>query len=307
MARATGNPTDENMHEWRKAVKNLWYQMRLLESVASSVLTPLVATLDELAEELGEDHDLAVLVDRLRSNKDDYGGKKSVKKAVKLARTRQRQLRARAFRLGSTIYAEPPSAFVTRLEGYWRIATSAGAEPPHEVLAGLVEGDKREAGTSHEALVERERKYLVSSLPDLEGKGTILRQGYLALDGTVSVRVRDSGGRDRTLTIKAGTGAVRTELEWQMTGPEFDTAWELTGGRRIHKVRHEVPWRGHVIEIDVFADDLEGLVTAEVEFESDAALAEFEPPGWFGRDVTDDVRYTNASLAVDGLDREDFE
>jgi len=38
-----------------------------------------------------------------------------------------------------------------------------------------------------------------------------------------------------------------------------------------------------------------------VEFDSAAAAAAFSPPAWLGRDVTDDSRYKNKRLAVDGL------
>ncbi len=65
LRRAEARPSDELMHEWRKSVKNLGYQVRLLERAAPSVLEPLGANLDDLAEALGDDHDLAVLVERL--------------------------------------------------------------------------------------------------------------------------------------------------------------------------------------------------------------------------------------------------
>ena len=40
------------------------------------------------------------------------------------------------------------------------------------------------------------------------------------------------------------------------------------------------------------------MLLAEVEFDSADALATFEPPAWFGLEVTDDDAYTNASLAA---------
>ena len=57
---------------------------------------------------------------------------------------------------------------------------------------------------------------------------------------------------------------------------------------------------GLVIELDVYTGDLEGLVVAEVEFDSEEAAEAFAPPEWFGEDVTDDVRYKNQRLARDG-------
>jgi adenylate cyclase len=51
----------------------------------------------------------------------------------------------------------------------------------------------------------------------------------------------------------------------------------------------------------VYHGRLNGLRTAEIEFESLAAATAFVPPGWLGRDVTDDPRYKNKRLATQGL------
>ena len=55
------------------------------------------------------------------------------------------------------------------------------------------------------------------------------------------------------------------------------------------------------IEVDVYEGSLEGLVVAEVEFESEDEAGEFEPPAWVGEELTGDPRYANEALAVDGL------
>jgi adenylate cyclase len=156
------------------------------------------------------------------------------------------------------------------------------------------------SGVDRATSIERERKYLVAEMPPLPPSGDSLRQGYVATDGEVAVRVRESNAEHRTLTIKGGRGAVRTELEWPITREQFDALWALTDGRRIEKTRYRLPLGEHVAELDVFAGTLAGLVLVEVEFDSDAAMARFEPPRWFGDDVTDDRRYTNAALALDG-------
>ena len=326
-------------------MKNLWYQVRLLEDAAPSVLRPLAASLDGLGEALGDDHDLAVLVSRLES--DGTERPDDTRHAIELARDQQTELRSRALRLGATIYAEKTPAFVDRLTAYWTIADALGPELPTGGIAAIatastppsppdpppapspapapqpeeipVTTTEHRAPTavngSHPAaadapppeplddapIIERERTFLVDRLPSLDDDGTELRQGYLAIEGTVSVRIRDAAGTC-TLTVKAGSGATRTQIELPMATEQFEASWDLTRGRRIHKRRHVLPLGGHAVELDVFTGDLDGLVLAEVEFATDDEMAAFTPPDWFGREVTDDDRYANASLAVLGLD-----
>ncbi len=299
LRRVSATPTDSGVHEWRKAVKQLWYQTRLIEASAPSVLEPLGSTLDSLAEALGDDHDLSVLVERLDADPDRYGGKQTVKAARRMARRQQDDLRRHAFRLAATVYAEQPRAFARRVQTYWELTAADGPEVATGGIAQLASEEHRPSNAGFSpTTVERERKYVLTALPPLLGPGVRLRQGYLAIDGSVSVRVRESGADGCTLTVKAGRGAVRIELEWPLTTEQFDAAWDQTRGRRIHKTRHLVPLDRHTVEVDVFREELDGLLLAEVEFDSADALATFEPPAWFGLEVTDDDAYTNASLAA---------
>lgn len=291
LRRVRARPTDADVHEWRKAVKYLWYQVQLLHDAAPSVLGPLAEELDVLAEALGNDHDVAVLVALLEDRPGDYGTPSEVAHIRELARRRQDRLRTTALRAGATIYAEAPKAFAQRIVRYWMLTQVLGPE-------AVPDDDE-----SPRSVVERERKFLVDAVPDdLDSAAAVqLRQGYLAADDVRSVRVRDAGSDGCTLTVKAGSGIERTELEWSITRQEFEAAWPHTNGQRIEKTRQLIPFGDHVIELDVFGGDLDGLVLAEVEFASISASDDFEPPAWFGRDVTDDGRYTNASLALHGL------
>ncbi len=54
-------------------------------------------------------------------------------------------------------------------------------------------------------------------------------------------------------------------------------------------------------EVDVYRGPLAGLVTVEVEFDDLNSASMFSPPFWFGNELTGDSRYSNQSLAVDGL------
>lgn len=145
---------------------------------------------------------------------------------------------------------------------------------------------------------EIECKYRVMQLPASLGTGRVLRQGYVAIEHPVSVRVREDAREGCLMTIKAGKGAVRREVELPIDRARFDTLWQLAGNRVIEKTRYEIDWQGHTIEVDVFHGRHEGLIVAEVEFDSLEALRAFRPPDWFGDDLTDDMRYTNVALAT---------
>ena len=151
---------------------------------------------------------------------------------------------------------------------------------------------------------EIERKFLVAELPpDIDrGHAETVEQGYLGItDDGLEVRVRRRGNHS-FLTIKQGSGGVRVEEELEIEAERFARLWPLTEGRRVEKTRHVLPASGGFeLEVDVYRRELEGLVTAEVEFDSERDAAAFEPPSWFGLEVTEDPRYKNRWLACNGL------
>ena len=147
--------------------------------------------------------------------------------------------------------------------------------------------------------LEIERKFLVRTLPPgfSELPAAQIDQGY-AEDG-LRFRRRD----DRYFeTRKFSLGLVNEEQELELSREEFDAGWPSTETRRLEKQRTRFPLDdGLVAEIDVFEGSLEGLLYVEVEFPSVEKAKAFEPPEWFGREVTDDYRYKNSSLARFGL------
>lgn len=152
-------------------------------------------------------------------------------------------------------------------------------------------------------MAEIERKFVVDDLPaDLDRHPSAeIVQGYLAIedDGT-EVRVRRRGD-DAFLTVKRGRGLARDEAEIAIERAAFERLWSLTEGRRVEKRRHVLPGGdGLTIELDVYGGALEGLAVAEIEFADEGAAAAFSPPPWIGREVTDDGRFKNQRLAVDG-------
>jgi CYTH domain-containing protein len=151
--------------------------------------------------------------------------------------------------------------------------------------------------------IEIERKFTVAQIPaDLERhRADPVEQGYLAIgDDGVEVRLRRRAGRT-LLTVKSGPGHVRVEEEMAIDERRFASLWPLTEGRRVVKTRYLVPIEAALtVELDIYAEQLDGLVTAEIEFPSEAASAAFVPPPWLGAEITGDARYANQSLALHG-------
>lgn len=152
---------------------------------------------------------------------------------------------------------------------------------------------------------EIERKFLVRPGPlpfDLAaGEVEAIEQGYLAQDPDGNeVRVRRKGSRC-FLTVKSRGGLVRQEVELELATGQFESLWPLAAGRSLAKTRYRVPLPGATLEVDVYAGALEGLVIAEAEFATEEESRAFAPPSWLGREVTEDRRYRNESLATHGL------
>jgi CHAD domain-containing protein len=89
---------DEALHEWRKQAKYLLNQLELLETVFDARLKKMRRRADDLADALGDDHDLGVLLAKLRRYKECDRG------LVKELKARRRRLQARALRIGQQLY-----------------------------------------------------------------------------------------------------------------------------------------------------------------------------------------------------------
>jgi CYTH domain-containing protein len=146
---------------------------------------------------------------------------------------------------------------------------------------------------------EIERKFLVKELPDnlAESRCLVIEQGYLATESAGrQVRLRKSGS-STSLTFKVGRGSHREEREIKLSPKQFAVLWPGTAGRRLRKLRYEIPWRNLLIEVDIYRGRHAGLVVAEVEFPDRASCRKFNPPSWFGREVTGEKSYSNVRLA----------
>jgi adenylate cyclase len=146
---------------------------------------------------------------------------------------------------------------------------------------------------------EIERKFRVARVPTGLGDGTPLRQAYVAVEADVEVRVR-SDGTHHVLTVKGGAGLERDEVEVAIDPAAFADLWRLAGDRQLEKTRHRVDLDGLTAELDLYAGALAGLAVVEVEFASRQEAEAFDPPDWFGAELTGAAGWSNAALARHG-------
>lgn len=119
LRKAIERPSAAAFHEWRKRVKDLWYQMRLFAPACPVLLEPLADEIHRLSRTLGDAHDLDLLESalELEAATDPFFDPAALLVALRDARATRRD---EAIELGTRLYAEGPKPFVARLESFWR-------------------------------------------------------------------------------------------------------------------------------------------------------------------------------------------
>jgi CHAD domain-containing protein len=112
------NATDPNLHDLRKRVKDLWYDLRLLGGNRPPPIQALTKRLRELGQKLGDDHDLAMLlaarVDNPLPEPADW------EKLEKAVASRRPRLQRAALRQASKALIRKPGAFADFVVGRWK-------------------------------------------------------------------------------------------------------------------------------------------------------------------------------------------
>lgn len=160
-----------------------------------------------------------------------------------------------------------------------------------------------------EAPLEIERKYLIrypdmAALKQAEGYSkTEIEQTYLKSDGSPfggRVRKRGAGGKyTYTKTYKRTITAVkRVEIEEEITREEYDSLLKKADpmSRTVKKERHCFIYRGLLFELDIYPFWNDRAIL-EVELENEDALFFMPPFIEVIKEVTQDLRYRNRSIA----------
>lgn len=146
---------------------------------------------------------------------------------------------------------------------------------------------------------EIERKFLVdhdkwNALKKPEGN--IYKQGYILNEETRTVRIRVTNNTAYITLKGVADGISRSEFEYEIPKLQGSQILAEFAESSVEKTRYNIPYKGHLWEVDVFEGSNKGLIVAEIELKTEDES--FEKPDWVTEEVSYDSRYTNAMLSV---------
>lgn len=150
---------------------------------------------------------------------------------------------------------------------------------------------------------EIERKYAVKYIPkDFKVESVVyIKQAFIYRDKLTLIRVRDVkekypiNAHKYIYTVKT-KGDIeynndynigkKYEIENNIPKEEFEKLIKKTISNIIEKTRITVPIENNLkVEIDIYYNYLEGLLTAEVEFQDEKQANNFQKPDWLGEEL----------------------
>ena len=138
-AQAQRHSSLENLHAWRKRVKDLWYQERLLAPTCGPATKGQAKDAHRLADVLGDDHDLGLLRHALVG---DHLPAEDIDAVVRLIDHRRVELQTEAMNLGQRLYAEKPKAFRRRMQRTWHAGRAIACAPLEQTPAELAQATR---------------------------------------------------------------------------------------------------------------------------------------------------------------------
>ena len=142
--------TGEAFHDWRKRVQRHARHMQLLVDLWPAEMAARCDTAKALAEQLGQEHDLAELDRRLASISIGPAQRRALERARQAMADRRAELRRTSLALGDLLFAERGRAFRARLSAFHRAAPAApatkidAADAPPLVPARRLRYDRRQ-------------------------------------------------------------------------------------------------------------------------------------------------------------------
>ena len=118
------DPSDAEIHEWRKRTKYHWYHLRLLRDVWPDAIKARRDLTKHLADLLGDERDLMLLARTIEADGKLLPEPEAWELLSRIARARQR-LRAEALTAGAKLMTEKPGALCRRVAACWNAEAAA--------------------------------------------------------------------------------------------------------------------------------------------------------------------------------------
>lgn len=155
---------------------------------------------------------------------------------------------------------------------------------------------------------EIELKFAIKDIPILDEYKKInickIIQYYLYKDEFSAIRKRDILDMNNNIHKYIYTVKTKGDIQNNKSVYEIETVisrekYEAIKENKniVEKYRIKIPIDEKLIaELDIYCENLEGLITVEVEFENEMQLDKFIKPAWFGSEL-DKITFSNANLS----------
>ncbi len=114
------SPTPHNLHQLRKKMKYLWYQMLILQPIFPPMLEVYTDTLDRIGENLGNIHDFSELQLFLKENHGILENRMQTT-LTDACEAKKASILGKTWNDIDTIYGEKPKELARRFAWYWRV------------------------------------------------------------------------------------------------------------------------------------------------------------------------------------------
>jgi hypothetical protein len=119
MMRALGSSRADAFHEWRKQIKALWYELRLIQDCSARIRQDVDA-LNRAETWLGDNHNISVLCAYLSGAQALTYGRGEIERFRRGSDRYQQTLRRQATASAKTIYAIRTRDYLGKVRNAWR-------------------------------------------------------------------------------------------------------------------------------------------------------------------------------------------
>jgi CYTH domain-containing protein len=153
--------------------------------------------------------------------------------------------------------------------------------------------------------IEYARRFLVSPDSDWKRFAELYSKRHedKYLNGTrLRLRIMTDSDSDRQLIkltkkYESGSSYFR-QIITTLLSPDEYRVFDALEGKRVEKIRYYHHYKNRVFSIDVFENELNGLLICETEQPTLEDLMSAEPPPYARIEVTEDESFTGANLAA---------